>query len=42
MQGKAKRKAWQKVVDEKVSPEKAQKKYVQVVERLKEKYGYEG
>lgn len=40
--GKAKRKAWQKVVDEGVTPEQAQEKYVAVVGALKEKYGFEG
>jgi len=42
VQGKAKRKAWQKVVDEGLSKEDAQKKYISLVESLKEKHGYEG
>ena len=41
-QEKAKRAAWQKLVDEKVSPQDAQKKYVALVESLKKKYGYTG
>ncbi|KAI5200129.1 hypothetical protein E4T39_05904 [Aureobasidium subglaciale] len=42
LKGKAKRNAWQKLVDEKVSPEEAQKKYVALVESLKTKHGYTG
>ncbi|KAI4728372.1 hypothetical protein E4T49_03709 [Aureobasidium sp. EXF-10728] len=41
-QGKAKRNAWQKLVDEGVSPQDAQKKYVALVESLKKKHGYTG
>ncbi|KAG9994830.1 hypothetical protein KCU78_g18240, partial [Aureobasidium melanogenum] len=41
-QGKAKRNAWQKLVDEGVTPEDAQKKYVALVESLKKKHGYSG
>jgi len=41
-QGKAKRNAWQKLVDEGVSPSDAQKKYVALVESLKKKHGYTG
>jgi diazepam-binding inhibitor (GABA receptor modulating acyl-CoA-binding protein) len=40
-QGKAKKKAWQKLVDEGLTQEQAQEKYVTLVERLKEKYGYD-
>ena len=40
-QGKTKQKAWQKIVDEGVTPEEAQKQYVELVEGLKEKYGYD-
>jgi len=36
---KEKRKAWQKVLDEKVTPSEAEKQYVDFVEELKEKYG---
>ncbi|KAK5005458.1 acyl-CoA-binding protein [Cryomyces antarcticus] len=39
---KAKRKAWQKVVDDKVSPQDAQKKYIALVNSLKEKHGFSG
>lgn len=41
MQGKAKRKAWQKVVDEGVTPEDAGTKYVALVEKLKGELGFE-
>lgn len=40
-QGKAKYNAWGKVVDEGVTPDAAQEKYVKLVEELKEKYGYD-
>ncbi|WAO85321.1 ACB domain-containing protein [Fusarium falciforme] len=39
--GKAKHKAWEKVVNEGVTPEAAQEQYVKLVEELKEKYGYD-
>lgn len=39
--GKAKYNAWKKVVDEGVTPEDAQKRYVELVESLKTKYGFE-
>ncbi|KEQ67597.1 acyl-CoA-binding protein [Aureobasidium melanogenum CBS 110374] len=42
LKGKAKRNAWQKLVDEGVTPEEAQKKYVALVESLKKKHGYSG
>ncbi|THY53423.1 hypothetical protein D6C90_03176 [Aureobasidium pullulans] len=42
LKGKAKRNAWQKLVDEGVSPSDAQKKYVALVESLKKKHGYTG
>lgn len=41
MQGKAKKRAWQKVVDEGVNPSTAETKYVELVESLKTKYGYD-
>jgi len=41
LKGKAKKRAWQKVVDEGVTPEDAQKKYVALVEELKEKLGFD-
>ncbi|KAF2091989.1 acyl-CoA-binding protein, partial [Saccharata proteae CBS 121410] len=37
--GKAKQSAWQKEVDAGTSPEEAEKKYVELVNQLKEKYG---
>lgn len=40
-QGKAKKRAWQKVVDEGITPTAAEAKYVELVESLKSKYGYE-
>ena len=42
LQEKAKRSAWQKLVDAKVKPVDAQKKYVELVKKLKEKHGYTG
>lgn len=41
LKGKAKKRAWQKVVDEGLTKEQAQEKYVKLVEELKEKYGYD-
>lgn len=41
LQGKYKYNAWKKIVDEKVTPEKAQTKYVDLVEKLKKAYGFE-
>ncbi|KAF7543604.1 hypothetical protein G7Z17_g10605 [Cylindrodendrum hubeiense] len=41
LKGKAKKNAWQKVVDEGISAEAAQTRYVELVEKLKEKYGYD-
>lgn len=41
LKGKAKKRAWQKVVDEGVTPEQAQSRYVELVERLKTTYGYD-
>ncbi|KAF1344036.1 acyl-CoA-binding protein [Delphinella strobiligena] len=40
LKGKAKRKAWEKLVNEGVTPQDAQKKYVALVESLKTKHGY--
>lgn len=40
-QGKAKRKAWQELVDQNISADEAQKKYVTLVEDLKTKYGFD-
>ncbi|KAI0844118.1 acyl-CoA-binding protein [Daldinia vernicosa] len=41
LKNKYKYQAWQKVVDEGVSPADAQDRYVKLVETLKEKYGYD-
>ncbi|OTA94279.1 hypothetical protein M434DRAFT_394834 [Hypoxylon sp. CO27-5] len=41
LKAKYKYQAWQKLVDEGVTPEDAQKRYVKKVEELKEKYGYD-
>lgn len=41
-QGKAKRRAWEKLVTDKVSPQDAQKKYVTLVADLKKKHGFTG
>ncbi|KAK1728916.1 hypothetical protein CaCOL14_008613 [Colletotrichum acutatum] len=41
LKGKAKQAAWQKVVDDNLTPEQAQEKYVALVNSLKEKYGYD-
>ncbi|KAF1737636.1 Acyl-CoA-binding protein [Beauveria bassiana] len=41
VQGKAKKNAWQKVVDEGISAETAQERYVALVEQLKTKYGFD-
>lgn len=40
-QGKTKHKAWKKIDDEGVTAEEAQKQYVELVEKLKDKYGYD-
>lgn len=42
VQEKAKKNAWQKIADEGVSAGDAQKRYVKLVNDLKEKYGFEG
>lgn len=41
LQGKAKRKAWQKVVDEGTTPQQAEEKYVKLINEMKDKYGYD-
>ncbi|KAI1102372.1 putative fatty acid binding protein [Jackrogersella minutella] len=41
LKAKYKYQAWQKIVDEGISPEAAQERYVKLVEELKEKYGYD-
>ena len=42
LQEKAKRSAWQKVVDDGVKPEDAQKRYVNLVNSMKQKHGFTG
>ncbi|KAH8680849.1 acyl-binding protein family [Xylariales sp. PMI_506] len=41
LKGKAKNRAWQKLVDEGISSEVAQERYVALVERLKTEHGYD-
>ncbi|KAL3418604.1 acyl CoA binding protein [Phlyctema vagabunda] len=41
LKGKAKKKAWQKVVDEGLTVEQAQERYVAKVEEMKTKYGFD-
>jgi diazepam-binding inhibitor (GABA receptor modulating acyl-CoA-binding protein) len=41
LKGKAKKKAWQKHVDEGLTQDEAKTKYVELVESLKTKYGYD-
>ncbi|PSS25873.1 hypothetical protein M430DRAFT_134735 [Amorphotheca resinae ATCC 22711] len=41
LKGKAKKRAWQKIVDEGISQEQAQERYVKLVEEMKTKYGYD-
>ncbi|PVH82640.1 putative acyl-CoA-binding protein like protein [Cadophora sp. DSE1049] len=41
LKGKAKKRAWQKVVDEGLTSDEAKEKYVALVESFKEKYGYD-
>lgn len=41
MKGKAKKNAWQKIVDEGISAETAQERYVALVEQLKAKHGFD-
>jgi diazepam-binding inhibitor (GABA receptor modulator, acyl-CoA-binding protein) len=41
LQGKAKKKAWQKIVDEGITSDEAKERYVVLVEKMKEKYGYD-
>jgi diazepam-binding inhibitor (GABA receptor modulator, acyl-CoA-binding protein) len=40
-QGKTKKASWQKKVDEGVTQEQAKEQYVELVEKLKTKYGYD-
>ncbi|OBT76478.1 hypothetical protein VF21_04015 [Pseudogymnoascus sp. 05NY08] len=41
LKGKAKKRAWQKVVDEGVTPEQAQEKYIALIEQLKVTYEFD-
>ena len=41
LKGKAKHYAWKNIVNEGVTPEEAQTKYIELVEKMKEKYGYD-
>ncbi|KAK4109561.1 putative fatty acid binding protein [Canariomyces notabilis] len=41
LKGKAKYNAWKKVVEEGISAEQAQEKYVAKIEEMKTKYGYD-
>jgi diazepam-binding inhibitor (GABA receptor modulating acyl-CoA-binding protein) len=41
LKNKAKKKAWQKIVDEGVTPEQAQEKYIALIEELKTSYGFD-
>ncbi|KAL2121509.1 hypothetical protein VTJ04DRAFT_5536 [Mycothermus thermophilus] len=41
LKGKAKYNAWKKAVDDGITPEQAQEKYVAKIEEMKEKYGYD-
>ncbi|KJZ79839.1 hypothetical protein HIM_00553 [Hirsutella minnesotensis 3608] len=41
LKNKAKKNAWQKIVDEGVSAEQAQERYIALVEKLKVTYGYD-
>ncbi|OAA58097.1 Acyl-CoA-binding protein, ACBP [Niveomyces insectorum RCEF 264] len=41
LKGKAKKNAWQKVVDEGLTPEQAQERYVEYIEKLKATHGYD-
>ncbi|KAK4157315.1 putative fatty acid binding protein [Chaetomidium leptoderma] len=41
LKGKAKYNAWQKAVDDDLTPEQAQEKYVAKIEEMKAAYGYD-
>ncbi|KXX76335.1 Acyl-CoA-binding protein [Madurella mycetomatis] len=41
LKGKAKYNAWKKVVEDGITPEQAQEKYVAKIEEMKTKYGYD-
>jgi hypothetical protein len=40
-QGKYKYKAWEKLVNDGVTPADAEKKYIELVEEMKQKHGYD-
>ncbi|KAH8172921.1 acyl coA binding protein [Sarocladium implicatum] len=41
LKGKAKKNAWQAIVDDGTTPDQAQEKYIALVDRLKESCGYD-
>jgi len=41
LKGKAKKRAWQKIVDEGVTPEQAETKYIELIEAMKKQYGFD-
>jgi diazepam-binding inhibitor (GABA receptor modulating acyl-CoA-binding protein) len=41
LKGKAKKKAWQQIVVDGVTPEEAQTKYIELIESMKKKYGFD-
>ncbi|ELR04130.1 hypothetical protein VC83_02052 [Pseudogymnoascus destructans] len=41
LKGKAKKRAWQKVVDKGVTPEQAQEQYIALIEQLKATYEFD-
>ncbi|PKS09118.1 hypothetical protein jhhlp_003732 [Lomentospora prolificans] len=41
LKGKAKKAAWQKIVDEGITAEQAQERYIALVNKLKETYGFD-
>jgi len=41
LKGKAKKKAWQKIVDEGITSDEAKERYIKLVASMKEKYGYD-
>jgi len=41
LKGKAKKRAWQKIVDEGLTVDEAKERYVKLVALMKEKYGYD-
>lgn len=41
LKGKAKKRSWQKIVDEGITPEEAQTKYIALIEKMKKEYGFD-